>query len=90
MQLEYLELLKGDLPPNKSDISEGINTTWSRVAGGEGIQVMVEDVVKNFDFKDPSQSVPYLVKIYSAIQNTQDPFWKEIKTKEVKKPNRRL
>jgi LmbE family N-acetylglucosaminyl deacetylase len=84
MQLEYLELLKGDLPPNKSDIFEGINTTWSRVAGGEGIQVMVEDVVKNFDFKDPSKSVPYLVKIYTAIQNTQDPFWKEIKTKEVK------
>lgn len=84
MQLEYLELLKGDLPPNKSDIFEGINTTWSRVEGGDGIQLMVQDVVKHFDFKDPSKSVPYLVKIYSAIQQTKDPFWKEIKLKEVK------
>ena len=84
MQLEYLELLKGDLPPGKADIFEGINTTWSRVEGGEGIQTLIQDVVKKFDFKNPSKSVPYLIKIYLAIQQTKDPFWKEIKTKEVK------
>ena len=41
-QLEYFELLHGDMPPNKADIFEGINTTWSRVRGGEQIESKLE------------------------------------------------
>ena len=84
MQMEYLELLKGDMPPSKSDIFEGINTTWSRVDGGEPIKVLVDEVVKSYDFKNPAASIPALTNIYSAVQKVNDPFWKEIKTKEIK------
>src|SRR5690606_14874550 len=31
--LEYLERIKGDLPNDKSNLFDGINTTWSRVNG---------------------------------------------------------
>ena len=34
--MEYIELLKGDMPKS-NDVFEGINTTWSRVKGGEAI-----------------------------------------------------
>jgi LmbE family N-acetylglucosaminyl deacetylase len=83
-QLEYLELLKGDMPPNKEDIFQGINTTWTRVEGGQKIKTLVEDIIKSFDFKYPSNSVPALVNVYNEIQKINDPFWKEIKTNEVK------
>lgn len=82
MQLEYLELLKGDLPPSKSDIFEGINTTWSRVGNGADVQKLVQEAIEKFDFKEPSKSVQILVKIYNAIQKTDDVFWKKNKSQE--------
>ena len=84
MQMEYLELLKGDMPPGKSDVFEGINTTWTRVKDGQIIKKMVDKLISKFDFKNPSTSVPSLVQIYTEIQKTDDPYWKQIKTDEVK------
>ena len=84
MQMEYLELLKGDLPPSKEDIFEGINTTWTRVENGADIQPMVESLLRNYDFTNPAKSVSELVHIYKAIQLVKDPFWKELKSNEVK------
>jgi len=84
MQMEYLELLKGDMPPNKSDIFEGINTTWTRVENGEPLKIMTNQLLANYDFKNPAASVIGLVEIYKAIQKIKDPFWKDLKTNEVK------
>ena len=36
-QAEYIELLKGDLPSDSNNIFDGIDTSWSRVAGGEAV-----------------------------------------------------
>jgi LmbE family N-acetylglucosaminyl deacetylase len=83
-QIEYLELLRGDLPPGKSDVFEGINTTWTRVPNGAAVGKLVAQLLKTYDFKDPSKSIPLLVKIHNAIQKTGDDFWKEKKTAEVK------
>lgn len=83
LQMEYLELLKGDLPPGKSDIFEGINTTWSRVPNGAPIQTMVDDLLKKYNFTNPSTSVPALIEIYKQVQKTGDPFWKKIKSDEI-------
>jgi hypothetical protein len=83
MQMEYLELLKGDLPPGKEDVFEGINTTWTRVVGGEKVQPLVEQLIAQYDFRNPAKSIPLLIEIHSAIQKTKDPFWKAMKTKEV-------
>jgi LmbE family N-acetylglucosaminyl deacetylase len=82
--IEYLELLKGDLPPGKSDVFEGINTSWSRITGAQHITALVNDALKKFDFKDPSMSVPSLINIYKEIQKLDDDFWKPRKLNEIK------
>lgn len=80
---EYIELLKGDLPNNTSDIFEGINTTWSRIEGGEAVGKILYAIENNFDFEDPSKHLPQLIEGYKAILKLQDGHWKEIKKKEL-------
>ncbi len=82
---EYLELLKGDLPKDKSNIFEGIDTTWNRLKGGTEIGIIMSNVEKNFDFKNPSASVPELLKAYQLIEKLEDEHWKNIKIEEIKK-----
>jgi LmbE family N-acetylglucosaminyl deacetylase len=82
---EYLEFLKGDKPKDKSNIFDGIDTSWNRVAGGKVIGDILATVEKNFDFKNPAASIPELVKAYDLIQKLEDNHWKEIKSSEIKK-----
>ncbi len=84
-QLEYLQILKGDMPATKSDLFEGINTTWTRVKGGNKVLPLVEKAIKDYDFKNPAQSITLLLQIRKAIQSTEDDFWKTIKTAETDK-----
>ena len=81
---EYLQLLKGTMPLEKSDIFEGINTSWSRVKGGREIQEILEQVQEDYDFENPSSSVPALMQAYSLIAGLEDQHWREFKTKQIK------
>ena len=83
-ELEYIQLLQGTMPENKSDLFEGINTTWTRVRGGEAIQRILDEVEHDFDFKDPSGSIPRLVEAYDRISKLEDAHWREFKTQQVK------
>ena len=84
-QLEYLELIKGDLPTEKEDLFEGINTTWSRVTGGEAIGKIIDEIDQEFDNQMPSKSVPKLMEAYKMIQALDDSIWKRIKSEEIEK-----
>jgi len=81
-QLEYLELLKGDLPPSKQDIFEGINTSWTRVQGGDKVKTLLDEVIRNYDFRNPSASVKGLITVYNSIMQVGDNHWKNIKAQE--------
>ena len=81
---EYLELLKGDMPKDKVNLFEGIDTSWKRVNGGFLIGNMLAEVENNFDFKNPAASLPLLVRAYDLIQKLDDNYWKAIKTSEIK------
>ena len=83
-QTEYIELIKGELPKDKTNIFEGIDTSWNRVKGGKVIGDILYQVEKNFDFKNPAASVDELIKAYQLIQQLEDTHWKNIKTKEIK------
>ncbi len=83
-ELEYIELLKGDLPKDKSNLFDGINTTWTRVKGGKAIGELLSKVENNYDFKNPSASLPDLVKAYQLISKLEDKHWRIIKTEELK------
>lgn len=82
---EYLELIKGDLPTNKDNLFDGINTTWTRVKGGEPIGKILAQVEKDFQFHAPHQSVSQLMEAYKLVQALPDGYWKNVKEKELKK-----
>ena len=82
-QMEYLELIKGDLPKDKENIFDGINTSWSRVKGASHIEALISNVLTSYDFLRPYRSVPELLKIKSEIQGISDKHWKVIKSKEI-------
>jgi LmbE family N-acetylglucosaminyl deacetylase len=81
---EYIELLKGDLPRDKTNIFDGINTTWSRVDGGKAIGTILNEVEQNFNFKKPETHIPQLLKAHQLIQQLKDGHWKTIKLEELK------
>ena len=83
-QPEYVELLKGDLPKSKSDLFDGINTTWSRIEGGEEIGIILNKVEENFNFKDPTAHLSDLTKAYSLLQNVKNEHWKNLKSTELR------
>ncbi len=82
---EYIELLKGEMPKQKAtDLFEGIDTSWSRIEGGEAIGKILYAVEENFDFKTPSRHLPSLLRAYQLLQNVRDEHWKNIKLPELK------
>ncbi|MFK8101134.1 MAG: PIG-L family deacetylase [Saprospiraceae bacterium] len=83
-KIEYLELLKGDLPKDREDIFAGINTSWTRVEGGAPIGQLIQQIDKNFDYENPSASIPTLVKAYQLIQALPAGYWKRVKLVEIK------
>ena len=82
-QNEYVELLKGDLPTT-NNLFDGIDTSWSRIEGGEIIGAILNAVEANFDFRNPAKHVPELVKAYQLLQGIKDDHWKKIKSEELK------
>lgn len=82
--IEYLQLLKGDMPDSEHDIFAGINTSWSRIPGGDHITALVNEVMASFQFTDPAASVPSLIRIYNEVKKLPDHHWKDIKLEELK------
>ena len=80
-QNEYIELLKGDLPEDKNNIFDGVNTTWSRVIGGKAVGEILYGIEKNFDFQDPSIHLTGLLEAHKLIQKIPDAHWKNLKSK---------
>lgn len=77
-EMEYLKILKGPKPSN-GDLFEGINTTWSRIAGGESIQPLYDKILQDFDPTQPSLSVPQLINLYQKLEELPEGHWKNIK-----------
>ncbi|HLV15283.1 MAG TPA: PIG-L family deacetylase [Xanthomarina sp.] len=81
---EYIELIKGDMPKDQTNLFEGIDTTWNRVKGGEAIGTILQQVEAHYDFTNPAASIPQLVRAYQLIQNLEDKHWRNYKTEEIK------
>src|SRR6056300_479696 len=82
-EMEYLELLKGSIP-QKQDLFDGINTTWTRIPEGETIEALLIAVEDNFDFKNPANHLPDLLQAYMLIEQIEDPFWRTQKADQIK------
>ncbi|WP_162628021.1 PIG-L family deacetylase [Arcticibacterium luteifluviistationis] len=65
-RMEILKHTKGQ--PAKEDLFDGVNTTWSRIKGGEIVTKIIIDIKRNFNPEMPAASVPALNQLYKLIQ----------------------
>jgi len=80
---EYLELVNGEKTKDKSNVFEGIDTSWNRVKGGKPIGELLKAIVSQYDFSNPSASIPNLAKAYQMIQALDENHWKTLKSSEI-------
>jgi LmbE family N-acetylglucosaminyl deacetylase len=78
---EYFKTILGDAP--KTELMDGVNTTWNRVDGGDAIGTELGKVYKDFDANHPEKSVAGLVKLLDKVEKVPDTYWKIQKTKEL-------
>jgi LmbE family N-acetylglucosaminyl deacetylase len=80
-QIEFFTHAGGDAMQN--DIADEIVADWSRVERGEAINKMIDDLVANYSFQNPSASVKALVELYKKVKAMNPGYWKERKLKEI-------
>ncbi|HVN06573.1 MAG TPA: PIG-L family deacetylase [Bryobacteraceae bacterium] len=76
----FLVPIAGD--PPKNDAFDGIDTSWSRVPGGDEIGRILADAVKGFEPDHPERTIPLLLKAHPLIAAIHD-SWAEEKLKEL-------
>lgn len=64
-QIEWLKLLKGDMPKN-NDILDGITTSWDSVE----LQKSIDETISEFDFKKPENSLNKLLYVYELANKS--------------------
>jgi LmbE family N-acetylglucosaminyl deacetylase len=64
-RFERFQLLDG--APMKSDVLDGVDTTWGRVPGGTEIGRLAEEIIARFDSQNPAASVPALLKLRGEL-----------------------
>ena len=62
---EYFKTLLGDAP--KTDLMDGVTTTWARIPGGAPIGEELAAIRKSFNDDTPEASVPALVKLLDKV-----------------------
>ena len=80
--IENLEYTVGDTA--FTDIFDSIETSWKRVSNSSAIQESVNNLIKNYDYKNPHKSVKGLVNLYKILDLHKKDYWVEIKKAEVK------
>jgi len=81
--IEYFRTLQGDAPV--SDLLDGVSSTWAKVKGGEAIEKEINATIASFDFMQPQKSLGNLLRIYFAISNLPNSYWRSQKMEEIKK-----
>ncbi|MCA4894288.1 MAG: PIG-L family deacetylase [Cytophagales bacterium] len=79
--MEFFEFVKGT--PSTKDFFENVNTTWSRLKGTEKIQPLVDKVIAEYKYENPSASLSLLVQIRKEISALPFSVWRDRKLKEV-------
>ena len=82
LSTEFFLTTGGEAP--KNDLMDGVNTTWTRVQGGEAIEPMVNDIIAHYNFEHPESSVAALVQLYKAVDALPNGYWKNKKQEEIK------
>lgn len=81
--MEWFDFIKGERPQS-NDLFEGINTTWSRVKGGEPIGALMAKIDREYRSDNPAASAPDLLKALQMIEKLPDGYWKRVKMAETR------
>jgi len=76
-----LVLLEGDAVT--ADPFEGIETTWTRVPGGAGVDRLLAEAERSFDPRDPAAVLPKLLEAHAALRALAPDPWVETKRREL-------
>ena len=80
---EYFSTLAGDAP--KTELTDGIDISWNRIKGAEGIAEKIDNIIQAYQFEHPEKSVDALVELYKNMhQLTNKSNWENKKLEEVK------
>ncbi|WP_262248173.1 PIG-L family deacetylase [Parapedobacter soli] len=80
--VERFEVLAGDAP--EKALFEGIETSWSRIAGGEDIARLITEIDQQFDMAHPERSISSLLHLLELVSKIKDDYWKDFKAAEIK------
>jgi LmbE family N-acetylglucosaminyl deacetylase len=80
-QLDYLQYVDGTRA--KEDVFEHIDISWGRVPGGAAIDLLVDNLLEDFEVQRPSLLVPGLLQLRRSVSGIRDDFWREIKLREI-------
>ena len=78
---EYFATTGGVAPKNNS-LMDGISTDWTRIAGGEKTEALINEVMANFKFDNIELSVPKLIILYNSIKALPESNWRNKKLAE--------
>jgi len=79
--LEYFKTTQGTAPT--TDLMDGIDISWKRIAGGEAIEALINEIIAKYSFENPVASVPSLVDLYKKIKAIPTSNWRNKKLAEV-------
>jgi LmbE family N-acetylglucosaminyl deacetylase len=80
VQKEYFSHVAGDTIT--SSLFDGIDMSWKRVGRPE-IGQALDKILQQFDFTDPSKSLPALLALRKQIATVKDGYWRTEKLKEL-------
>lgn len=83
-ETEYLEFINGEPLQAKKSIFEGIDTSWNRVKGGKAIGELVSKIAAEYNYNNPSASIPNLVKAYALMKALDENHWVPLKSEAIK------
>jgi LmbE family N-acetylglucosaminyl deacetylase len=67
---EYFSHIDGT--PASDDLFKDVATGWSRVAGGQKIQQLVDQLIAGYSITNPERSVPGLINLYKELSALRD------------------
>jgi len=80
IQQEYFKVIDGDTL--SESLFDGIDITWNRV-DREDIGQDIQDVLEQFNYNHPDESLPALLAIRKKITTVKDEYWRNEKLQEL-------
>ena len=78
-----LSLVAGD--PATTDLLDGVDTTWNRVAGGAAVGPILAEALRTFSAEDPAKTIPLLLKARPLVAKlaADGSYWPVLKLRDL-------